>query len=194
MASSLAVPSPDFVCRANQQVGDGRACCRRRAAESAHDCGRTRRDRRPSERSSPSRGDQAAAVEGRPSRGVSKRRWWACRVSVRAARRGDAGRAPARPAALAGPLVSTAGVAWQGELVCASHSARTSFHGVRRERVRRDNPSGPRGWRSELRDCCGLSVGAGSSRVQFIRSGDRHYLIDLNPGSSDRWHFRSLPG
>ena len=39
------------------------------------------------------------------------------------------------------------------------------------------------------------SIGwSGIFQVQFIRSGDRHYLIDLNPGSSDRWHFRSLPG
>jgi len=38
------------------------------------------------------------------------------------------------------------------------------------------------------------SIGwSGIFQVQFS-SGDRHYLIDLNPGSSDRWHFRSLPG
>lgn len=83
---------------------------------------------------------------------------------------------------VAGPLLSVAGVAWQGELVCASHQVARRIYppvcGVSAyaETIPRDPELEERIARL-LR-----SIGwSGIFQAQFIRSGDTHYLIDLNP-------------
>jgi predicted ATP-grasp superfamily ATP-dependent carboligase len=83
---------------------------------------------------------------------------------------------------LAGALEAVAGVAWQGELVCAEHQvARRIWPLDAGFSSYAETVAPDRGLERRLGDLLGRLEWSGIWEAQFLRSGGERYLIDFNP-------------